>query len=55
MLKLLKEQLPEVTLIGAGGILSGGDAAEMIGAIKGWIRTKTGWKNRRVRREGLAT
>jgi lipopolysaccharide export system permease protein len=33
----------------------GGDAKEMIGAIKGWIRTKTGWKNRRVRREGLAT
>jgi lipopolysaccharide export system permease protein len=33
----------------------GGDAREMIGAIKGWIRTKTGWKNRRVRREGLAT
>jgi len=33
----------------------GGDAREMIGAIKGWIRTKTGWRNRRVRREGLAT
>ena len=33
----------------------GGDAKEMIGAIKGWIRTKTGWKNRRVRREGIVT
>jgi hypothetical protein len=33
----------------------GGDAKEMIGAIKGWIRTRIGWKNRRVRREGIAT
>jgi len=38
-----------------GSTARGGDAEEMIGAIKGWIRTKTGWKNRRVRREGLAS
>jgi len=37
-----------------GSTARGGDAKEMIGAIKGWIRTKTGWNNRRTRRERLA-
>jgi lipopolysaccharide export system permease protein len=37
-----------------GSTARGGDAKEMIGSIKGWVRTKTGWKNRRTRRERLA-
>ena len=37
-----------------GSTARGGDATEMIGAIKGWIRSKTGWRDRRVRRERLA-
>ncbi|HST08145.1 MAG TPA: LptF/LptG family permease [Gemmatimonadaceae bacterium] len=37
--------------MGQEGSTARGDAKEMMGAIKGWIRTKTGWKNRRERRE----
>jgi hypothetical protein len=37
-----------------GSTARGGDAKEMIGAVKGWIRTKTGWRNRRLERERLA-
>jgi lipopolysaccharide export system permease protein len=32
----------------------GGDLKEMLGAIKGSIRSKTGWRNRRVSRERVA-
>ena len=32
----------------------GGDLKEMMGAIKGGIRSRLGWRDRRVRREGLA-
>lgn len=38
-----------------GSTARGGDAREMIGAIKGWIRSKIGWHDRRIRRERLAT
>lgn len=38
-----------------GSTARGGDAKEMIGAIKGWVRSKIGWKDRRLRRESLAT
>lgn len=38
-----------------GSTARGGDAKEMIGAIKGWMRSKIGWKNRRLQRERLAT
>ncbi|HEY3114251.1 MAG TPA: LptF/LptG family permease [Gemmatimonadaceae bacterium] len=37
-----------------GTTARGGDAKEMIGAVKGWLRSKTHWKDRRVRRERLA-
>ena len=37
-----------------GSTSRGGDMREMIGAIRGTIRSKIGWKNRRVRRERLA-
>jgi len=36
-----------------GSTARGGDLKEMLGAIRGWIRSKIGWKDRRVRREGL--
>jgi lipopolysaccharide export system permease protein len=36
-----------------GTTARGGDMREMIGAIKGSIRSKIGWKNRRVRRERI--
>jgi lipopolysaccharide export system permease protein len=36
-----------------GSTARGGDLTEMLGAIRGWIRSKIGWKDRRVRREGL--
>lgn len=42
VLKLLKEQLPDVTLIGAGGILSGGDAAEKFAAGASLVQLYTG-------------
>ncbi len=34
-----------------GSTARGGDMKEMIGTIKGTIRTKFGWKNRRIRRD----
>lgn len=37
-----------------GTTARGGDAKEMIGAVTGWVRSKTHWKDRRVRRERLA-
>jgi hypothetical protein len=37
-----------------GTTARGGDMKEMIGAIKGSIRSKIGWKDRRVRRERVA-
>jgi lipopolysaccharide export system permease protein len=37
-----------------GTTARGGDMREMIGAIKGSIRSKLGWKNRRVQRERIA-
>lgn len=37
-----------------GSTSRGGDMKDMWGAIGGWIRSKTGWKDRRVRRERLA-
>jgi lipopolysaccharide export system permease protein len=37
-----------------GSTARGGDMKEMVGAIRGYIRSKIGWKNRRVRRERLA-
>ena len=37
-----------------GSTARGGDMREMLGAIKGSIRSKIGWKNRRVSRERLA-
>ena len=37
-----------------GSTSRGGDMREMWGAIRGWIRSKFGWKDRRVRRERLA-
>ena len=37
-----------------GSTARGGDMREMFGAIRGAIRSKLGWKNRRVRRERLA-
>ncbi|HEV7837580.1 MAG TPA: LptF/LptG family permease [Gemmatimonadaceae bacterium] len=37
-----------------GSTARGGDMSEMLGAIRGSIRSKIGWKNRRVRRERLA-
>ena len=42
VLKLLREMLPEVTLIGAGGILSGGDAAEKFAAGADLVQLYTG-------------
>ena len=38
-----------------GSTARGGDLREMIDAIRGSIRSKIGWKNRRVSRERLAT
>jgi lipopolysaccharide export system permease protein len=37
-----------------GSTARGGDMREMLGAIRGSIQSKIGWKNRRVRRERLA-
>ena len=37
-----------------GSTARGGDMKEFIGAIRGTIRTKIGWKNRRTRRERVA-
>jgi lipopolysaccharide export system permease protein len=37
-----------------GATARGGDMKEMLGAIKGSIRSKIGWKNRRVNRERIA-
>ncbi|HKC80633.1 MAG TPA: LptF/LptG family permease, partial [Gemmatimonadaceae bacterium] len=37
-----------------GSTARGGDMGEMLGAIRGSIRSRFGWKNRRVRRERLA-
>jgi len=37
-----------------GSTARGGDMREMFGAIRGTIRSKLGWKNRRVGRERLA-
>jgi len=37
-----------------GSTARGGDMREMLGAIRGTLRSKIGWKNRRVRRERLA-
>jgi len=37
-----------------GTTARGGDAKEMIGAVTGWIRSRVGWKDRRIRRERLA-
>jgi lipopolysaccharide export system permease protein len=37
-----------------GTTARGGDAKEMIGAVKGWFRSKLHWRDRRVRRERLA-
>lgn len=37
-----------------GSTARGGDMKDMIGAIKGSIRSKIGWKNRRVQRERVA-
>lgn len=37
-----------------GSTARGGDLSEMLGAIRGTIRSKIGWKDRRVRRERLA-
>ena len=42
VLKLLKGLLPDVTLIGAGGILSGGDAAEKFAAGADLVQLYTG-------------
>lgn len=42
VLKLLKELLPETTLIGAGGILSGGDASEKFAAGAQLVQLYTG-------------
>ena len=42
VLKLLREMLPEVTLIGAGGILSGGDATEKFAAGADLVQLYTG-------------
>jgi dihydroorotate dehydrogenase len=42
VLKLLREVLPEVTLIGVGGILSGGDAAEKFAAGADLVQLYTG-------------
>jgi lipopolysaccharide export system permease protein len=37
-----------------GSTARGGDMRELFDAIRGAIRTKTGWKNRRVSRDRLA-
>jgi lipopolysaccharide export system permease protein len=37
-----------------GSTARGGDMKDMIGAIRGSIRAKLGWKNRRIRRERVA-
>jgi lipopolysaccharide export system permease protein len=37
-----------------GSTARGGDMKDMIGAIKGSIRSKIGWKDRRVRRDRVA-
>ena len=42
VLKLLKEQLPDVTVIGAGGVMSGGDAAEKFAAGADLVQLYTG-------------
>jgi hypothetical protein len=37
-----------------GSTARGGDMRDMINAIKGSIRSKIGWKDRRVRRDRVA-
>jgi lipopolysaccharide export system permease protein len=37
-----------------GSTARGGDMKEMFGAIRGYLRSKIGWKDRRVRRERVA-
>jgi hypothetical protein len=37
-----------------GSTARGGDMRDMFGAIKGSIRSKIGWKNRRVHGERIA-
>ena len=37
-----------------GSTARGGDMKEMWGALRGWTRSKIGWKDRRIRRERLA-
>ena len=37
-----------------GSTARGGDMKEMLGAIRGYLRSRIGWKDRRVRRERLA-
>jgi len=37
-----------------GSTARGGDMKDMIGAIKGSIRSKFGWNDRRARRERVA-
>jgi lipopolysaccharide export system permease protein len=37
-----------------GSTARGGDMKEMWGSLQGWVRSKIGWKDRRVRRERLA-
>jgi len=37
-----------------GSTARGGDMKDMIGAIRGSIRSKIGWKDRRVRRDRVA-
>jgi len=38
-----------------GSTSRGGDFKEMMGTIKGYVRSKIGWKDRRIQRERLAT
>jgi lipopolysaccharide export system permease protein len=38
-----------------GSTARGGDAKEMIGAIKGWMRSRLGWRDRLRQRERIAT
>jgi lipopolysaccharide export system permease protein len=37
-----------------GSTARGGDMKDMFGAIKGWMKSKIGWKNRRVQRDRVA-
>jgi hypothetical protein len=38
-----------------GTTARGGDLKDMFGSIRGSLRSKLGWKDRRIRRERLAT